>query len=230
MTRPRTGSRDGPVLEGSPEQGDDDEAPARFPRRQVATVAALIGIHLAIVLWIEAGSVWGLIEWGALRKGSTLLQPWRLVTSLVLHSDVAHVLWNGLSMAVFAVPLMTWVGFRRTAVVYLAAGLGGAIASVSLADYGTFILGSSGAVSGLFGAWVVLALDRARESDLPGRARIRTAGVALLVLPSLINPTTADGQPISVSSHLAGAATGMVVGVLLSRGWLRGESPPDSRH
>ncbi|NIM60369.1 MAG: rhomboid family intramembrane serine protease, partial [Acidobacteria bacterium] len=113
----------------------------------------------------------------------------------------------------------------RAAVVYLAAGIGGGIAAVTLADYGTFILGSSGAVSGLFGAWVVLALDRARASDLPRRARIRTAGVALLVLPSLVNPTTASGEPISVSSHIGGAATGMAVGILLSRGWLRRAVP-----
>lgn len=189
----------------------------------------MIAVHLAVVLWIAAGLPpgWKLWEWGALRKGATLLQPWRLVTSLFLHADVSHVLWNGVSMMVFAVPLITWVGYARAGVVYLAAGIGGGIAAVTLSDYGTFILGSSGAVSGLFGAWVVLALDHARGSELPRRARIRTAGVALLVLPSLVNPTTASGDPISVSSHLGGAATGMAVGILLSRGWLRRTAPED---
>ena len=205
--------------------GIPGEAPerARFPLDQVLVVAAAIAVHLAIVLWVAAGLPpgWGAIEWGALRKGATLLEPWRLLTSLFLHSGVRHVLANGVSMLVFAVPLLTWVGLRRTAGVYLAAGIGGGITAVTLTDYGTYILGSSGAVSGLFGAWVVLALHRASESDLPRRARIRTAGIALLVLPSLVNPTTAEGGRVSVSSHLGGAATGMVVGVLLSRGWLR---------
>jgi rhomboid protease GluP len=205
--------------------GAREEPPARFPLDHALIVAALIALHLAIVLWIAAGLPpgWGLIEWGALRKGATFLQPWRLVTSLLLHSGIRHVLANGVSMMVFAVPLLSWVGLRRTAIVYLAAGVGGGITAAALTDHGTYILGSSGAVSGLFGAWVVLALARARESDLPRRARIRAAGIALLVLPSLVNPTTADGGRISVSSHLGGAATGMAVGILLSRGWLRRE-------
>ena len=186
-------------------------------------VAAVIALHLLLVLAADAGLLPGraLIERGALRKGATLVEPWRLVTSLVLHSNVRHVLANGLSMLVFAVPLLAWIGLPRTAMVYLAAGVGGGVAAVTLSGFGVFILGSSGAVSGLFGAWIVLALERARLADLPRLVRLRTAGIALLVLPSLVNPTTAEGRPVSVSSHLGGALTGMLVGMALSRGWLR---------
>lgn len=185
-------------------------------------VAAVIALHLLLVLAVDAGllSRQAIVEQGALRRGATLVEPWRLVTSLVLHSSVRHVLANGLSMLVFAVPLLGWVGLPRAAMVYLAAGIGGGITAVALADFGVSILGSSGAVAGLFGAWVVLALERASLADLPGRARLRTAGIALLVLPSLVNPLTAEGRPVSVSSHLGGALTGMLVGMALSRGWL----------
>ena len=186
-------------------------------------VAAVIALHLLLVLAVDGGLLarHAMLEQGALRKGATLVEPWRLVTSLVLHSSVRHVLANGLSMLVFAVPLLGWVGLPRAALVYLAAGVGGGITAVALADFGVSILGSSGAVAGLFGAWVVLALERASLADLPGRARLRTAGIALLVLPSLVNPLTAEGRPVSVSSHLGGALTGMLVGMALSRGWLR---------
>jgi rhomboid protease GluP len=188
----------------------------------VLIVAAVIALHLLLVLAVDAGllSRQAIVEQGALRRGATLVEPWRLVTSLVLHSSVRHVLANGLSMLVFAVPLLGWVGLPRAAMVYLAAGIGGGITAVALADFGVSILGSSGAVAGLFGAWVVLALERASLADLPGRARLRTAGIALLVLPSLVNPLTAEGRPVSVSSHLGGALTGMLVGMALSRGWL----------
>ena len=194
-------------------------------------VAAVIALHLLLVLAVDGGllSRESIVEQGALRKGATVVEPWRLVTSLVLHSSVQHVLANGLSMLVFAVPLLGWVGLRRAAMVYLAAGIGGGITAVALSDFGVRILGSSGAVSGLFGAWVVLALERASVADLPNRVRLRTAGIALLVLPSLVNPVTAEGHPVSVSSHLGGALTGMLVGMALSRGWLRRmelEEPP----
>ncbi|NIM60368.1 MAG: hypothetical protein GTO30_01585, partial [Acidobacteria bacterium] len=53
------------------ESGEGESGPARFPREQVAAVAALIVFHLAVVLWISAGLPpgWKLWEWGALRKG-----------------------------------------------------------------------------------------------------------------------------------------------------------------
>lgn len=197
--------------------------PARFPAAAVATVAGVILLHLAIVLWMAAGlppGRFGLIDGAGLKRGAVLLEPWRLFSSLFVHADVRHALANGISMLVFAVPLLSWVGRLRTAAVYLATGVGGGVVAVLLSGYGPTIIGSSGAVSGLFGAWVVLALDEARRADLPGRARLRTLGVALLLLPSLIQPTTPGGQPVSVSSHLGGAGTGMLLGALLSRGWL----------
>ena len=83
------------------------------------------------------------------------------------------------------------------------------------------IVGSSGAVAGLFGAWVVLTLRAARHATLGWRARVRTLGIALLFLPSLINPSTSDGRPVSVSSHMGGLLTGMTVGALLSNRMLR---------
>ena len=42
----------------------------------------------------------------------------------------------------------------------------------------------------------------------------------MLVLPSLLSPMTATGQSVSVSSHVGGLATGMLIGVLLSSGML----------
>ncbi len=188
----------------------------------------MILLHLAVVLWMTAGLPPGrleLIDGAGLKRGDALLEPWRLFSSLFLHADVRHALANGVSMLVFAVPLLGRVGRGRTAAVYLATGAGGGVAAVLLSGFGPTIIGSSGAVSGLFGAWVVLALDDARRTDLPGRVRLRTLGVALLLLPSLIQPTTLSGQPVSVSSHLGGAGTGMLLGALLSRGWLRSLDP-----
>lgn len=213
---------------------DDDElqeAPPtslqRFPARLVLSVAALILLHLVIVLWIRQSgdSGWKLLRRGGLLAGGTVLEPWRLLTSLLLHSDPLHVFWNGVSMMVFAVPLLTDLGYARTALIYLAAGIGGGIAAASFADAGTLIIGSSGAVAGLFGAWVVLTLWRARSTALPARSRIRTLGLAMLVLPSLLNPMTSTGRPISVSSHVGGLATGMLIGALIARG-LRGPRLP----
>ena len=73
----------------------------------------------------------------------------------------------------------------------------------------------------LFGAWLVLTLSRTHLEPLIGRARMRTMGIAMLMLPSLISPITSTGQSVSVSSHLGGLATGGVIGALISLGLLR---------
>jgi membrane associated rhomboid family serine protease len=209
-----------PELPADPEDEDEDGgalvAPVhpgweRFPWSPVLAVAALIALHLALTL--PGNSLW---RRAALLRGVTREEPWRLLTSLFLHSDAAHVLWNGASMLVFAVPLLIELGYASTALVYLTAGAGGALTALAFASPGTMILGSSGAVAGLFGAWVVLTLRRSAEHVLSWRSRIRTLGVALLVLPSLLSPITRSGKPISVSSHLGGLATGMLIGAVIS--------------
>jgi membrane associated rhomboid family serine protease len=186
---------------------------ARFPWAEIAPIAATVLVHL----WLARGSpARELVRRGALVAGATGEEPWRLLTALFLHVDVRHVLWNGVSMAAFGVPLLTRLGLVRAVLVYLASGVGGGLTALAFAAPGTTILGSSGAVAGLFGAWIALWLDRARREDLVRRARIRTIGIALLVLPSLVTPQTPEGRPISVSSHLGGLATGMIVGAVLA--------------
>jgi len=217
------------------DNGDSRLPPERdrlppFPRGPVLAVLALILLHFALVIWrIEHFPDW---EWllrdGGLLAGSTAQQPWRLVTSLFLHVDFRHALWNGVSTLVFAVPLITYLGQFRAALIYFGAGIGGGIAALSAAPAGTLIVGSSGAVAGLFGAWVVVRLRSARYAEITWRVRMRAAGIGLLVLPALLNPVTPAGQPISVSSHLGGLFSGMLVGAVISRGLLpRDERPFD---
>lgn len=214
---------------------DDDESgrpiPAalqQFPWGPLQAVAALAMGHLALVfgsaLWQRSG--FDLLARGGIVHEATRTEPWRLLTSLFIHVDPAHVMWNAVSMMVFAVPLIGYLGYARTAGIYTAAGLGGALTAWVLSNPGSTIVGSSGAVAGLFGAWIVWTLRQAPRGGLGWRARIRTLGIALLVLPSLITPTTANGDPISVSSHLGGLITGMLIGAVLSGSLIRRTAPP----
>jgi membrane associated rhomboid family serine protease len=223
-SRPASGT----TPEAPPEAPSAEPERAQFPWRPVALTCAVILTHVWLVLFtggtFEIGSE--ALRAGVLLRGSTLPEPWRLVTSLFLHADLRHALANGLSMLVFAVPLIERLGIRRTSEIYLASGVGGGITALSLARPGTAFLGSSGAVAGLFGAWAVITFSRASAEHLPVRARIRTLGIALLVLPSLLTPFTPDGRPISVASHVGGLITGMLIGAALS-GLITRPSGPD---
>ncbi len=200
------------------EEAPSDSRPTPFPWGFVGAVGSLIALHVGIVAWMIAPVAPGreLLRAGGLLKGGMSEEPWRLISALLLHVDFSHAIWNGVSMLVFAMPLLAYVGYLRTGTIYLAAGIGGAFTALGLAGDGQLIVGSSGAVAGLFGAWIVIALSRTRRTSMPRRARIRTVGIALLVLPSLLSPINSKGHRVSVSSHIGGLATGMVIGAAIS--------------
>lgn len=214
------------------EHGETGERAARavFPWRPTLAVLAVIAVHLAVVLLAASPLVdrWTLMQRLGVRDETTWREPWRLLTSLFVHSGIRHVLFNGLSMLAFAVPLLERLPWRRVAAVYLAGGLGGAVLASATNAGGTVTIGSSGAVAGLFGAWLAWRLGQ-RTGGTGGRhAMLRTWGVALLVLPSLLAPATPDGQRISVASHVGGLLVGLALGVRLgsaARGVSEGGEP-----
>lgn len=190
---------------------------ATFPKGPLQAVAALVLVHFAIVFGLvgrDAGAE-HMASLGGLVRGEAAFEPWRLVTSLFLHSGPKHAGSNAISLFAFAVPAILAWGYGRVAVLYLLAGIGGGIAALLAHPAGTVVVGSSGAVAGLFGAWLVATLRGARRAPMTWRAVVRAVGIGLLVLPSLVTPFTSDGRPISVAAHLGGLATGAAIGYVL---------------
>jgi len=193
-------------------------------------VAVLFLAHMAVVAGLvgQKPDFMRFSRLGGVVAGHVTEQPWRLLSSLFIHADPSHVFWNGLSMLVFAVPVIIDIGYLGAALVYIVGGAVGGITGAMAVREGVVLFGSSGAVSALFGAWVAITLLRARQSGLPRRARVRVIGVALLILPSLVSPMTSSGQSISVAAHLGGLAAGFVAGLLAWRiGAVRPVEPED---
>jgi membrane associated rhomboid family serine protease len=125
---------------------------------------------------------------------------YRLLTSAFLHDGLIHI---GCNMA-----LLWWVGseleralgWARFLALYLVAGLGGAAASYVLSPLNIAALGASGAVFGLFGAYVVVA----RRVGADASRVYMLIGVNLLLGFSLPN--------IDYWAHIGGLATGAAVG------------------
>jgi rhomboid protease GluP len=217
----------GPLAdEEGPAAEPPEPAAASFPRQAVAAVASVVLAHLALVALLvgrdpEASR---LVSAGGLVSGAPPRELWRLLTSLFIHADPQHALWNGLSMLVFAVPLIERAGWVRTVAVYLAGGLLGGVAALATSEPGTVTIGSSGAVAGLFGYWVASTIRRARRAPLPRRGVLLAVGIGFLVLPSLLTPTTVGGDRINVAAHLGGLAAGLLCGAAMQRGGRGGGS------
>ncbi|MBA2242230.1 MAG: rhomboid family intramembrane serine protease, partial [Chthoniobacterales bacterium] len=131
---------------------------------------------------------------------------WRLGSALFLHYGAVHLLVNLYALYVLGPPLEAEIGPRLFALCYLLAGLGSSIGVVALWRFGVtkadFLVGASGAVMGIVGAWAGLL---SRQKHLPV-ARRRLASIGLIVL---IQTAFDFWTPqVSMAAHLSGLVTG----------------------
>ena len=175
-------------------------------------------------LWMD----WGALStglgnpqdwWAALRDGSVL----RLFTALFLHADWSHLLGNLVFLLIFGLPAERVLGPWRLLLLFLA---GGAVANLAaLYAMGTpdrIIIGASGAVSALMGAYltlfpgarlgVVLPLGLFLEFVRAPAFLLIGVWAALQVVFAYIGPSFGM---VAWSAHVAGFLFGIVYGLYI---------------
>lgn len=133
---------------------------------------------------------------------------WRILTSAFLHANVTHILFNMYALYLFGPRLEQQVGSSAFASLYLASAAGGGAASFLFGPLNQAGVGASGAIFGLFGAWLFVAY-RLRTTPA-GRAMFNQLGVLLLInlaLPFII-------PSIDWRAHAGGMATGAAIAAL----------------
>ena len=131
------------------------------PAVVLAVIAVLVAVHVLLFILGEGWQVWSLYALALnpvrftepgipMPAGSAY---WTLLTYMLLHGDWMHLTFNSLWLLVFGTPVARYLGSRRFLLVCLLAGLAGALASLVL-HWGqmVFVVGASGAVSGLLAA------------------------------------------------------------------------------
>lgn len=205
----------GPLASPAADEPEREEPARRFPREALGASGAIVLAHLA-VLAFNVGrhpDPARLAKAGGLVTGAGAPEAWRLLTYPFVHADLAHVLWNGVAMFVFAAPLLDRIGRVRTALLYVAGSVVGGAAALQSSARGTVTVGSSAAVAALFGAWVVLSIREGSRASLRRRAVVRALGIGLLALPPLLTPFTTGGARVSVAAHLGGLVAGICGGL-----------------
>ncbi|TFE26657.1 rhomboid family intramembrane serine protease [Cohnella luojiensis] len=140
-----------------------------------------------------------------------LSEPWRYVTSMVLHAGWEHLLFNCFSILVFAPPLEKLLGRIRYLTLYLAAGLAGNVLSAVVhagIEYGS--VGASGAIYGVFGAFLFLAVFRKFSIDEATRKTIYMTLIFGLIY-SVLSPN------INIWAHIGGGIAGLaMMGIIVA--------------
>ncbi len=129
---------------------------------------------------------------------------YRLVTSVFLHAGILHIAFNMYVLLVLGPPLERALGHLRFLVLFLLAGLGGAVASFAFSAPTTISVGASGAIFGIMGALVVAG--RRLRWDI-------TQVVVLIAINIVIGFVFGSG--IDWRAHLGGLVTGAAVAALM---------------
>ena len=129
---------------------------------------------------------------------------YRLVSSMFVHLNLAHLAMNMLSLWWIGAPVESRLGRSRYLLTYFTCGIAGSAASyASLHAYGSS-LGASGAIFGLLGVLAVLAY----------RERLNMQPVIVVILLNLVFSFSQPG--ISWQSHVGGLVAGLILGVALA--------------
>ena len=132
----------------------------------------------------------------------SLQEPWRYVTAVFLHLSLQHILFNMFAVLVFAPPLERMLGHTRYAIFYLICGIFGNLVS-AIAELRTSGAGASGAIYGIYGAYLFLALMK-KSMDEASRKTVYTILIFGLIY-SFITPQ------VGVWAHIGGLFAGFVI-------------------
>jgi len=149
---------------------------------------------------------------------------WRMVTHALLHSrgSLMHILFNMYALYLFGPTIERRVGSNAFAGMYIGSAAAGSAAAFVLGDPNMVAVGASGAIFGLFGAWLYVSW-RLRSSP-QGRAQFNQLAVLLainLALPFII-------PNVAWEAHVGGLVGGLLIAWSWSR-WAVGSANPESR-
>lgn len=133
----------------------------------------------------------------------TPFMPWTMITSLFVHAGIFHIGLNMLALYLFGPAIEALIGRARFTALYLLSGFGGSVA-VLWFGFGNAVLGASGAIFGLLGAYFII------QRKLGGNT------VQLLVVIGLNLALGFFVQGIAWQAHLGGVVVGaLIAGILV---------------
>lgn len=140
-------------------------------------------------------------------------EPWRYLTSIFMHASPSHLFQNMVMFIIFAPPLERVMKSSRYLIFYLLCGIGANFLSACINDMlgeAHLAVGASGAIYGLFGAYLFLVIFRKKWLD---PASIKTiyiiVGIGLVYSIFLAN--------IDFWGHIGGLVTGFILYRLFDR-------------
>lgn len=129
-------------------------------------------------------------------------QPWRAVTVSLAHAGILHVGFNMLTLWLFGRVLEPLYGRLRFSLVWAVSALGGSLGVVAFGSI-ALVVGASGALFGLFGAYFVVMRQ----------ARMNPTSLLVLIGINIVFGFVVPG--VAWEAHVGGLLAGMLAGWLV---------------
>lgn len=197
---------------------DFRSGPGRALRGGVsATNALLVAIAIPFVIEVILGGPQALFnptpeilfDMGAMQPIAVADgQFWRLFTAMFLHVGLLHIALNAYFFWLFGRMVEASFGKTWMVLIYVVAGFLASVASYAFGPVTTLAVGASGAISGVFGAFI--AYNYRRRQHAMNAANLR---MALTVI--VLNAVIAIGySSIDWRAHVGGLVAGFALGYL----------------
>lgn len=134
---------------------------------------------------------------------------YRMFTSMFLHIGIEHLAGNMICLFAIGPNIEGYFGHIKFIIIYILSGICGNLLSlgVELFTLDFYVsAGASGAISGLFGAMIIFAIDPATKPKFSWYKII--IYIVLLLIPGL------GAHKVNVIAHLGGLIGGFVIGYI----------------
>ena len=197
---------------------DFRRGPGRSLRGGVsATKALLVAIAIPFVIEVVLGGPQALFnpspevlfDMGAMQPLAVAGgQFWRLFTAMFLHVGLFHVALNAYFFWLFGRAVESTFGRTWMVLIYVVAGFLASVASYAFGPVGALAVGASGAISGVFGAFI--AYNYRRRHLAMHAANLRMA-LTVIVLNAVI---AISYRSIDWRAHVGGLVAGFALGYI----------------
>ncbi|SEN60977.1 rhomboid family intramembrane serine protease [Cryobacterium sp. TMT1-3] len=166
---------------------------------------SIIGITLVVYLlqFVFGSQITVLLWYAGAYSYPGSFEPWRLLTTALVHGSIFHVLLNMYTLWIFGQLLEQLLGRGRYLALYLLSALAGSLGVLFLSSPSTPVVGASGAIFGLMGAFLVI------QRRLGGNAKQLLVLVGINLVIGFI-----PGLQIAWQAHIGGLIGGAVLGLI----------------
>lgn len=165
------------------------------------------------------------MAWEHLRSGQLAREDLRqfstLITYTFLHGDIEHIVYNMVFLWMFGVLACELLGQWTTLWIYFVCGIGGAITQALMVRDGAPAIGASGAISGLQGLYLGLALrwQLPNAKVWPLAYAVPPMQMVALGIIGFVGDFVLfqmRGDNIAHGAHMGGLLTGLLIAAVLT--------------